>query len=76
MDPGRHVDKYQVAAKFRQNVVEWTFAVETEDGQQHQLAIVDVASIPVLLELVQKDETVFFDPEARTLSTGWNDPGR
>jgi len=75
MDAGQHVNKYQVTATFRGDVVKWRFVVETEDGEQHELPVRDGEEIPILLDLVRRDETVSFDPRTRLLSTGWNNPG-
>lgn len=75
MEPGLLVNKYQVVAQIRAGVVEWRFAVETEDGEQHTLPIHDGEEIPVLLDIVRRDTTVHYDPRSGALSTGWNDPG-
>ncbi|MFH1748975.1 MAG: hypothetical protein ABIG44_18240 [Planctomycetota bacterium] len=75
MVPGLHVNKYQVAARVADGLVEWRFAVETEDGQQHELSIRDGEEIPVLLDIVRRDTTVHYDPVNGALSTGWNNPG-
>jgi hypothetical protein len=70
-----NVNKYCVSARVAGGVVEWTFSVETDDGERHDLPIRDGEEIPILLSLVQKDTEVFYDPHTKTLSTGWNDPG-
>ena len=75
MDAGLHVDKYQVMAKLGSHGVSWRFAVRTEDGEQHDVPLQNQADVPVLLELVRGDESIFYDPQSRTLTTGWNNPG-
>jgi hypothetical protein len=75
MGPGLNVDKYQITATFRGGVVEWHFAIETEDGQQHELPVRDGEEIPILLEIVKRDATLHYDPRSCSLSTGWNNPG-
>lgn len=69
------IHKYQVVARFRDNRVDWSLLIETTDNQKHIVPVCDGAELPVLLDLVRRDRTVFFDPKSRTLSTGWNDPG-
>ncbi len=75
MGTGLIVDKYQVVAAFRGGVVEWHFAVQTEDGRSHEVAVRDGEEIPVLLDIVRKDATVRYDPQTCSLSTGWNKLG-
>jgi hypothetical protein len=75
MEPGLRVNKYQVTATFRAGIAEWRFAVETEDGQRHEWPVRDGEEIPVLLEIMRRDATVYYDPRTCTLTTGWNDPG-
>ncbi len=65
------VTRYQVSAKFLDASVAWEFSVETPAGA-HTMLIHDGAEIPVLLDLVRSDRTVFFDPSSRRLTTGWN----
>lgn len=69
------VRKYQVAATFKNAVVEWTFAVETEEGEKHFLPVRDAEEIPVLVDLCRNDPTVYFDEKTCTIRSGWNSPG-
>lgn len=71
---GEFVNKYAVSARLEGKGVVWQFRIETERGR-HELDIADGAEVPILLDLVRKDRSVFYNPESRTLSTGWNDPG-
>lgn len=74
-DRGEPINKYAVHATFKQGSVTWVFSVETAGGDKHQIEVLDGAEIPILLDLVRRDKTVYFDGATRTLSTGWNDPG-
>lgn len=75
MDAGLPVVRYQIAARFRDSVVEWSFSVETRDGVVHRFPIRDGEEVPVLSDLCRKDKSVYFDPQTATLWTGWNYPG-
>lgn len=75
MELGLPINKYQLAMIFREKTVEWRFSVETEDGARHELAVPDGAEVPILLDMLRRDMTMYFDPQTRALSTGWNDPG-
>ena len=75
MNTGQLVNKYLVAARFGDHGVAWSFGVETEDGKQHEISLPDEPVARALLELARSDETLFFDPKTKTLSTGWNNPG-
>jgi hypothetical protein len=75
MEPLQHVNKYQVAAKFREGIVEWSVLLETDDGEHYTLLVRDGEEIPVLLDICRRDPTIYFNPQTQTLSTGWNDPG-
>lgn len=72
---GLIVNKYAVSATIRASSVAWKYRVEVEGGEHYDLDIQDGAEIPLLLEIFRSDNTVYFDPATRTLSTGWNDPG-
>jgi len=76
MEGGRPVRRYQISARFRNGLVEWSFAVETEDGERYVIGIRDGEEIPVLRELCRCDPTIYFDPQTSTLRSGWNLPGR
>ncbi len=73
--PQLHVNKYAVAATFMDRVVGWKFIVETDDGARHEFPLRDGEEVPVLLDLCRHDETLFYDPASKTLSTGLNNPG-
>lgn len=75
MNGGQSVKRYQFVAVLRDGVVEWSLALETDDGQRHTLRVRDGEEVPVLLDLLRRDATVYFDPESKTLRTGWNLPG-
>ena len=49
--------------------------VETANGERYDLDIIDGAEIPLLLDLVRSDRSVYYDPKTRTICSGWNDPG-
>jgi hypothetical protein len=70
-----HVDKYLVTATFRSGIVEWRFRVQTEDGREHEVLVRDGEEIPILLDIVRRDATVFYDEQTHSLGTGWNSPG-
>ncbi len=74
-EEGDIVNKYAVSATFEGSTVNWHFRVQIANGECIDMTVVDGAEIPVLLELVRTDRTLYFDPKSRTLSTGWNDPG-
>jgi hypothetical protein len=74
-DAGEFVNKYSVAATFDGSAVSWSFRVQLANGERAEVKVVDGAEIPVLLDIVRSDRSVYFDPKTRTLSTGWNDPG-
>ncbi|MBK8913491.1 MAG: hypothetical protein IPM64_02630 [Phycisphaerales bacterium] len=71
----QHVDKYQFVATLRETTVDWSLSLELEGGQKHTIAITDGAEVPLLLDLLRKDPSIYFDPKNRRLSTGWNSPG-
>lgn len=75
MISGKPISKYQVAAKLRDGVVEWTFAVQTDDGQFHVLPVRDGEEMPILIQMCRDDNTVYFDAATGTLRSGWNSPG-
>lgn len=72
---GEFVNKYKVAASLRDSAVAWTFSVETANGERYDLDIIDGAEIPLLLDLVRSDRSVYYDHKTRTICSGWNDPG-
>lgn len=73
---GPHVNKYQFSATFRENGIDWTLIVELDSRERYVLPIRDGADVPILAELLRGDQSVYFDPSGRRLSTGWNDPGK
>ncbi|MEP0847674.1 MAG: hypothetical protein HRF50_12765 [Phycisphaerae bacterium] len=75
MTGGQAVRRYQVAATMRDGVVEWSLWLETDDGQKHALRIRDGEEIPVLVDLLRRDKTVYYDAAALTLRSGWSAPG-
>lgn len=75
MGDARRVQKYQVGARFQSGVLSWTFMVQTEDGAVCELDVRDGEEIPILFQMCRADLTVYFDPESKTLTTGWNTPG-
>lgn len=75
MNTGQLVNKYLLSARFGEYGIAWSFGVETEDEKQHELSLPDGSAARALLDLVRSDETLFFDPKTKTLSTGWNNPG-
>jgi hypothetical protein len=75
MERGQHVDKYQVAARFREGVIEWSVGLQTDSGERYTLSVRDGEEIPVLLDIFRRDPTIYFAPQTQTLSSGWNDPG-
>jgi hypothetical protein len=74
-DEGLSVRKYEVRARFVAGAVEWTFALQTDDGGKHEIHIQDGEEIPLLLEICKRDWTVFYDPKSHTFRSGWNTPG-
>lgn len=75
MDGPILVHKYQVVARFRENRVDWSLMLETSDGQKHVVPVCDGAELPVILDVVRRDRTIFYDAKSRSLTSGWNDPG-
>lgn len=71
----QHVDKYQFVATLRETTVDWSLSLELEGGQKHTIPITDGAEVPLLLDLLRKDPSIYFDAKNRRLSTGWNSPG-
>jgi hypothetical protein len=76
MDIGKPITRYQVYATIIEGVVEWTFAIETEGGERHNLQLRDGEEVPLLLDLCRNDRTMYFDKSSNVLRTGWNLPGR
>jgi hypothetical protein len=72
---GKSVSKYEVAASFQDGVLTWTFGVMTEDGVKHSWDVRDGEEIPILMELCRRDWTIYYNPETKRLSSGWNTPG-
>lgn len=73
---GEAVSRYQFEAQIRDGVVVWRFGVMTESGGQHAVELRHGEEVPILLDLLRHDATVYFDPQSRTLRTGWNVPGK
>lgn len=76
MSSGQPVARYQVFATIIEGVVEWTFAIQTEDGERHNLQLRDGEEVPLLLDICRHDQTIYYDKESKVLRTGWNVPGR
>lgn len=76
MAEGRTISRYQVLASFRDGIVTWRMAFETDDNKQHLLDVRDGEEIPVLVDLCRKDHTIFFDAESAEFRTGWNAVGQ
>lgn len=76
MKSGEAVMKYQIGATLKNGVVEWTFALQTEDGKQHYFPIRDAEEIPALLDMCRHDMTIYFDATTSTIRSGWNTPGK
>ncbi|MBI5865128.1 MAG: hypothetical protein HZB38_11595 [Planctomycetes bacterium] len=74
-DAPKAVKKYEVVASFRDGVVHWRFGLLTEDNEKHYWDVRDGEEIPILMELCRRDWTIFYDPQTRELSSGWNLPG-
>lgn len=72
---GEAVKKYQIGATIKNGVIEWTFALQTEDGGQHVFPIRDAEEIPTLLDMCRRDTTIYFDAMTGTIRSGWNSPG-
>lgn len=75
MEGGNAVSRYQVAATFRDGVVEWALGLQLEDGERVILPIRDGEEVPILLDLCRRDSTIYYDPQTRTLRSGWGSPG-
>ena len=75
MNTGQLVNKYLLSARFGEYGIVWSLGVETEDEKQHEISLPDGAAARALLDLARFDETLYFDPKTKTLSTGWNNPG-
>lgn len=75
MSGGAAVRKYQLGVTLRDGIAQWSLAVETDDGQRHVAPVRDGEEVPVLLDLLRHDKTVYYDPEQCLLRTGWNVPG-
>lgn len=69
------LNKYAVSAAFHNGAVSWLLSLELASGEHVELQILDGAEVPILLDILRSDNTVYFDPRTRTLTTGWNDPG-
>ena len=65
MDGGKLVSKYQFAAALGDGVVDWSFAVQTDDGRTHTLPIRDGEEVPILQDMCRGDLSVFYDADAR-----------
>ncbi len=72
---GEIVNKYAVSAAFKDSAVSWSVKLQIANGESFEMDIVAGAEIPILLDLMRSDRTLYFDPKTRVLSTGWNDPG-
>lgn len=75
MAGGQPIVRYQLLATITEGIVSWRLVLETKDNRQHEMPIRDGEEVPVLLELIRGDKSVFFDASSGTLGTGWNFPG-
>ena len=69
------MNKYAVSAAFEGAAVSWSVKLQIANGECFEMTVVDGAEIPILLDLMRSDRTLYFDTKTRVLSTGWNDPG-
>lgn len=72
----RAIEKYEFSATMREGVIEWSLGLQTDDGQKHALRVRDGEEVPILLDLLRHDTTVYFDPAGPTVRTGWNAVGK
>ncbi|MCG3127710.1 MAG: hypothetical protein CHACPFDD_02578 [Phycisphaerae bacterium] len=72
---GLTVKRYSVAASFARSTVNWMLVIETDGGERHTIEVVDGAEVQLMLDVLRKDKTMYYDPRTRSLSTGWNAPG-
>ncbi len=75
MSGGLSIKRYQFTATLRDGVTEWALHLETDDGARSTLRIRDGEEVPVLLDMLRHDKTVYFDASTGTLRTGWAAPG-
>ncbi|MFN0138206.1 MAG: hypothetical protein ACKVS9_19040 [Phycisphaerae bacterium] len=75
MDDFRPLAKYEIAALFREGVVEWALTLQTDDAKRHVMRVRDGEEVPLLLDLLRKDTTLYFSPSTATLRTGLNSLG-
>ncbi len=75
MEGGQAIVRYQLLATFHDGAASWRLLLETKDNRSHDLTIRDGEEVPVLLELLRGDKSVYFDARTGTLGTGWNFPG-
>ncbi len=71
-----NVDKYAVHAVFGDSGVHWRFAIQLDNNEVVELEVRDGEEIPILLDIARRDNSLFYDPKSRTLTTGWTDPGK
>jgi len=64
------LSKYEVSAAFREGVVEWSLHLQTEDGRKHAVRVRDGEELPILIDILRRDATVYFSPSTSTLRTG------
>lgn len=69
------LNKYAISASFHNGAVSWKLALELASGEHVELPVLDGAEVPILLDILRADNTLYFDPRSRSLTTGWNDPG-
>lgn len=74
MELGEHISKYLLAFQVGSHGVKWTLLLETSGGRKHELTI-PASEVAAVLDLVRGDLSLYFNPETRTLCTGWNEPG-
>ena len=61
-EAGEFVNKYSVSATFESSGVSWRFLVELSNGERCHMDVVDGAEIPILLDIMRADRSIYFDP--------------
>ncbi len=75
MSSAVRVIKYRVVAHLHAGIVEWTFGVELENGQRHDLLVKDGSDIPILLDLARREKALAYDADQGWLMTAPKDLG-
>ena len=76
MDDFRPIGKYEVTAAFREGVVEWSLGLQTDDGKKHNVRVRDGEELPILIDLLRRDKTVYFSASQSTIRTGMDAVGQ